>query len=139
MSENLQKLKNLTDKLTLRDDKLRETQHILDNFFNISNDLLCVLNFNEENRFLKLNQSWVKVLGFTRKEIKSLKFNNLVHRDDLNIILEKIADLFNNKKPILNFTIRMLCKDDSYKTFKWKCMPYNNKNILCAIIKNIKK
>lgn len=54
----------------------------LDNFFDLSYDLHCIVHW--DTYFVKISPSWVKVLGYSEKEILSSSFLDYVHPDDMD-------------------------------------------------------
>ncbi|GAG33844.1 unnamed protein product, partial [marine sediment metagenome] len=49
--------------------------------FNLSPDMVAV--YTTEGKFLKVNPTWEKVLGYTQKELLDLGWTKLVHPDDV--------------------------------------------------------
>jgi len=70
-------------------------------------------NETKTGRFIKINQKYCDIVGYTQEEITATTFMNITHPDDLQ------TDLNNMKKlkagEIREFTIekRYICKDDS--------------------------
>jgi len=54
---------------------LRQKTEELDQFFNVSLDLLCVAN--TEGYFLRLNPAWERSLGYSREELMAKQFLTL--------------------------------------------------------------
>lgn len=55
--------------------------------------LLCVYIHDFEGRFLDANDAALNLLGYTREEIPSLKFNSLLSEDQIHKAFETIKDL----------------------------------------------
>ena len=95
----------------------------LDQFFSVALDLFCVAN--TDGYFLRLNPSWERTLGHTRKELMAKRFLDFVHPDDLERTLKAISTLSSQQK-ILSFENRYRCKDGTYRWLKWAANPINN-------------
>ena len=67
----------------------------LDQFFNVSLDLLCLAN--TDAYFLRLNQAWEKILGYTRDELMSKQFTEFIHPDDVRATQGAVASLSSQK------------------------------------------
>jgi len=68
-----------------------KTVEELDQFFNISLDLLCIAN--TDGYFLRLNPAWERILGYTREELMTKRFLDFVHPDDLDSTRKTIGTL----------------------------------------------
>ena len=101
------------------EDLLRKTEE-LDQFFNISLDLLCVAN--TEGYFVRLNPVWEKVFGYSRDELMSKRFTEFVHPDDVRSTIEAIAALA-SQKAVTYFMNRYRCKDGTYRWLEWSAAP----------------
>ena len=87
-----------------------------DRFFDVSVDMLCILGFN--GYFKRLNPAWEQTLGFTCDELKSRPFIEFVHPDDRERTLNQNATVREGGHA-LGFENRYVCKDGSYRWFKW--------------------
>ena len=59
---------------------LRQKTEELDQFFNVSLDLLCIANI--QGYFLRLNPVWERTLGYSMEELMAKQFTDFVHPDD---------------------------------------------------------
>jgi PAS domain S-box-containing protein len=91
-----------------------------DQFFEVSIDLLVVLDFS--GFFKRLSSSWERTLGFTRAELMSRPFIDLVHPDDRARTLEQNAAVRRGGSA-LGFENRYACKDGSYRWLRWNAAP----------------
>ena len=78
------------------EESLRQKTEELDQFFNVSLDLLCIAN--TEGYFLRLNPAWEKVLGYSREELMAKRFFDFVHPDDLAGTQEALSTLASQQK-----------------------------------------
>jgi len=88
----------------------------LDQFFNVSLDLLCIAN--TDGYFLRLNPVWEDILGYNRKELMTQRFFDFIHPDDLLKTQERVSILKSNEK-LIHFENRYRCKDGTYRWFDW--------------------
>ena len=87
-----------------------------DQFFEVSIDMLCCLDFN--GHFKRLSPSWERTLGFTREELMSRPFIEFVHPDDRERTLAQNAAVRAGGQA-LSFENRYLCSDGSFRWFLW--------------------
>ena len=88
----------------------------LDQFFNVSMDLLCIAN--TDGYFLRLNPVWERILGYTREELMAKRFLEFVHPDDLDRTREAVSTLVSQQK-VISFENRYRCKDGTYRWLEW--------------------
>ena len=110
-------LLNMMEDLEEVKKKAEESKEELENIFNLSPDMIAVCT--TEGKFLKVNPSWEKVLGYTQKELLKLGWAKLVHPDDVEVT-NKIVEKQIKGSTVGNFVNRYKCKDGSYKTFEWQ-------------------
>lgn len=104
-------------------DEIDNEVEVFERFFKISLDLLCIADMN--GNFVKVNNSWVKILGYGVEELEGRQFLEFVHPDDIESTLNAMAAL-KDQKPVLNFTNRYKCADGSYRHIEWGSQPYGN-------------
>ncbi len=95
----------------------------LDQFFNVSLDLLCIAN--TDGYFLRLNPAWERILGYTREELMSRRFVDFVHPEDLDKTLEAVSMLASQQK-VFFFENRYRSKDGTYRWMEWSSAPTGN-------------
>jgi PAS domain S-box-containing protein len=98
---------------------LRKTEE-LDQFFNVSLDLLCIAN--TEGFFLRLNPASERILGYTREELMARRFLDFVHHDDLERTREAVSILASQQE-VSSFENRYRCKDGTYRWLQWSSAP----------------
>lgn len=75
----------------------------LDNFFNLSSDLHCIVHM--DRYFVKVSPSWSELLGYSEKELLSRSFLDFIHPEDVeksdfsmnNLNDEKAKSAFENR------------------------------------------
>ncbi len=105
-----------------------------DGFFEISIDLLCVLDFN--GHFKRLNPAWERTLGFTREELMSRPFIEFVHPEDRARTLRQNADVRSGGQA-LGFENRYLCKDGSFRWLHWNAAPDTGEGVIYSVARDI--
>jgi len=105
------------------EESLRQKSEELDQFFNVSLDLLCIAN--TDGYFLLLNQTWERTLGYSREELMAKRFLDFVHPDDLVKTQEAVSALASQQK-VIYFENRYRCKDGTYRWLEWSSAPAGN-------------
>jgi PAS domain S-box-containing protein len=115
-------------------DNFRKRATEVEQFFEISLDLLCIADFS--GKFTKINPAFVKVLGHSENELLSKSFLEFVHPDDVAATLKEVENLKLGKKTV-NFENRYRCKDGSYRILNWSTSPDLKTEKLYAVAKDI--
>jgi PAS domain S-box-containing protein len=102
------------------EESLRQRTEELDQFFNVTLDLLCIANTG--GYFVRLNPAWEKVLGYSREELMAKRFFDFVHTDDLTGTEEALAKLA-SQRALTHFENRYRCKDGTYRWLEWTSAP----------------
>lgn len=99
---------------------LREKSEELNQFFDVSLDLLCVADTS--GYFVRVNQSFEKTLGITADELLVKPFLEFVHPEDIVTTTEALAKL-GHQKSLFDFTNRYRCRDGTYRWLEWRAVP----------------
>jgi len=102
------------------EDALRAKTEELEQYFRCGLDLLCIAD--TEGYFRRLNPQWEQALGYSLSELKSRKFIEFVHPDDVPITIETLGQL-TRQQPVLNFVNRYRRKDGEYRWIEWRSFP----------------
>src|SRR5687768_16297140 len=105
-----------------------------DRFFELSIDLLCLLNFN--GHFKRLNLAWERTLGISREELMSRPFIEFVHPDDRERTLKQNAAVRAGGQA-LSFENRYMCKDGSYRWLRWNAAPDSSGSVIYSVARDI--
>ena len=116
----------LSQELKLENQKRKESEEELSLYLDVSVDLKATLNIH--GCIIKANDSWEKVLGWSKAEIKAMHYSDLIHPDDISI-LEYLYDPNYIVEEIKHLTIRFLCKDNSYKWIELSAKYVKDKNV----------
>ena len=125
-----QRVKKLTDELLERDQMGKEVERI----FNFSMDMIG--SGNLEGYFTKINSSFRKLLGYSKKEILARPFIKFVHDDDVEKTKKALVDAAKGKKEIY-IVNRYKCKDGSHKWIEWKVLSIVKENKFIAVGRDI--
>ena len=119
----------LSQELKLENQKRKESEEELSLYLDVSVDLKATLNIH--GCIIKANDSWEKVLGWSKAEIKAMHYSDLIHPDDISI-LEYLYDSNYISEEIKYLTIRLLCKDNSYKWIELSLKYVKDKNVFMS-------
>jgi PAS domain S-box-containing protein len=103
-------------------------------FFANSIDMLCFLDFN--GYFKRLNPAWERTLGFTLDELMSKPFIEFVHPDDRERTLNQNASVRGGGQA-LAFENRYLCKDGSYRWFRWNATAHTANKVIYSVARDV--
>jgi PAS domain S-box-containing protein len=81
----------------------------LDNFFNLSVDLLGMIDF--QGKLIKINTYFAKILGYLEKELVNRSLFSLIHEDDRVKMEEDFNNAVSTNQPIVNLENR--CRLDN--------------------------
>ena len=84
----------------------------LEDYVEISTDLIATLDCN--GKFIKVNDQWTNILGWSAEEMLGMSFYDLVDQDSINRHHFYKNNLGNNDD-LVDFTDRYLSKDNTYK------------------------
>ncbi len=119
----------LSQELKLENQKRKESEEELSLYLDVSVDLKATLNIH--GCIIKANDSWEKVLGWSKAEIKAMHYSDLIHPDDISI-LEFLYDPNYIVEEIKYLTIRLLCKDNTYKWIELSSKYVKDKNVFMS-------
>ena len=120
MTTNLKAVTASKDDLNKEIIERKEAEKELENIFNLSPDMICVCT--PEGKFIKVNLSCERVLGYTTDEILKLGWAKLVHPDDMENTNKEVEKQLKGNSTI-NFVNRFRCKDGTYKILEWQATP----------------
>ncbi|OJU98039.1 MAG: hypothetical protein BGO12_21340 [Verrucomicrobia bacterium 61-8] len=131
-------LDSLRDNMVTRDqleaviaDRTRE----LDQFFQLSPDLLCIADFS--GKFRRVNQAFTTVLGYPEKDFLERPFLDFIHPDDLEKTQKVMADFQSSGSPVRHFENRYRHMDGSWRTLSWQALPILESGIIFAAARDV--
>ena len=105
-----------------------------DRFFDLSLDLMAIATI--DGYYLRLNPAWEKTVGFTRGELMAEPYLYWVHPDDRSAT-SVVGQSLSDGGIVMSFENRHLCKDGSYRWLSWNSSPYEGKDIVYAVARDI--
>ncbi|HUF18278.1 MAG TPA: ATP-binding protein [Thermoanaerobaculia bacterium] len=100
----------------------------------LSQDMMVTAN--RDGYFVDLNPAWTRTLGWSREEIMSRPYLELVHREDRGQTgLE--AEQSSSAPDSISFTNRYLCKDGNFRTLQWHSVVVDGTDEIFAIARDI--
>ncbi|MFT3845586.1 MAG: PAS domain S-box protein [Lacibacter sp.] len=106
----------------------------LDPFFEMTPDFVCVVN--KEGYFIRVNQSVIKKLGYSKDELMSQPVSSFIHPADKELTAEKRTNLLSGQ-PLLNFQNRYVAKDGAVVWLDWTSIYFPEREIVFAIAKDV--
>jgi len=116
------------------DEATKHIRELEERFFDLSIDMLCVLDFS--GYFKRLNPAWETTLGFTRDELMAKPFIEFVHPDDRERTLQQNRDVRGGGQARL-FENRYLCKDGSYRWLLWNAAPDSSRGVIYSVARDV--
>lgn len=110
-----------------------ESLKAADAFFNMSIDSLVIAT---HTKFIKINPSLSKLLGYTDAELLSQPFANFIFNEDVEVTENEIKKL-KKETHLINFKNRWVCKDGSIKWLSWNATADKTTGTLYAIVTDI--
>lgn len=89
-------------------------------FFDLSLDLLCVLDTN--GRVEYANQAFLRIVGIEKRLSKHVRFADLVYNADRAVVESTLINLAQIDSP-LSFTCRFNCFDETVRWYLWTLYP----------------
>ena len=109
----------------------KDTEEAYKNLVNLTNDLVCIADL-KTTKFLMVNPSFYKTLGYSEEEIKSKSFIEFIHPDDKEKTVQVINEKLLNGEDVITFENRYLCNDGTYKWLDWNYHPVSSLGIVFA-------
>jgi diguanylate cyclase (GGDEF)-like protein/PAS domain S-box-containing protein len=88
-------------------------------FFELTTDFVCAMDLS--GNIVSFNDTWIDALGWSREELNNSTIVNLVHPDDLSILVGKIEAL-SHGKTIVGQPLRTLAKDGTWHWLEWSAV-----------------
>lgn len=111
-----------------------EAEGLVDRFFTLSIDMLCIAHFS--GYFKRLNPAWETTLGFTRDELQSKPMFDFVHPEDRERTLEQNRRVRSGGQAV-SFENRYVCKDGSYKWLLWNATADLADQVIYSVARDI--
>ena len=89
----------------------------LSRLFELTSDMACLVG--KDGRFEWINATFERALGWDRHAIQQKAFVELIHPQDRDRFLAKLADLF-RQKPVAGLETRIQTANGSYRWVAWR-------------------
>lgn len=106
----------------------------IENFFKLSPDLFCIADYT--GMFLRVNQNFGRVLGYSEEEILSIPFLRRVHPEDHEKTRHAMQRL-EEGKPVSRFVNRYQTSSGEYRWFEWTAKPMVEEELIFAVARDI--
>ncbi|WP_416866999.1 MAG: sensor histidine kinase [Imperialibacter sp.] len=106
----------------------------LDPFFELSPYLLCIAGY--DGYFRRINPAVCKLLGYSQEELLARPISDFIYHEDRHQTKVHRDGLLKNV-PLLDFENRYVTKGGEVVWLSWNSMPYDSKQLVYAIAKNI--
>ncbi|MBD3355260.1 PAS domain S-box protein [Candidatus Woesearchaeota archaeon] len=113
----------------------KKAEEDIKNMFNFSGALVCIADI--KGHFKQLSPAWMKLLGYSEKELLSKPFMDFVHPEDRKKTEKIIKNNLKKGKEAVHFENRYRCKDGSYKHLDWVSRPLLDEGIVYAVAHDI--
>ena len=104
-----------------------------ENFFNISFDMFVIIR---DNKFIKVNPAFNRILGYDSNEILNKSYLEFTHPDDISVFRDIIIKLQLNDS-VISHRIRNQCKNGDYKWLDWTSTIDLHTGIIYAVAKDV--
>ena len=104
-----------------------------ENFFNISFDMFVII---KDDKFIKVNPAFNRILGYDSKEIINKSYQEFMHPDDVAAFRDIIIKLQLNDS-VISHRIRNRCKNGEYKWLDWTSTIDLHTGIIYAVAKDV--
>jgi PAS domain S-box-containing protein len=102
--------------------------------FDLSHDLFCIAGF--DGYFKRVNRAFERTLGYSRQELLSRPFLDLVHPDDLQSSRDVLADL-RRGEDVIGFVSRVICADGSVRWLEWNTRTIPDAEFVYGIARDV--
>jgi PAS domain S-box-containing protein len=113
--------------------KAEESIKAGDNFFKMSIEMMVIAS---NDRFIKINPTIIKTLGYSEEELLTQSFFKYIHVDDIEITKKEIEKL-QTRSTTIKFENRWVCKNGAIKWFSWSASLEPQTKLLYAIASDV--
>ncbi len=113
---------------------LHDESLLLGNFFTLSPDLFCILDF--DGHFIRINPAWKMLLGWGADRLLNKELLSFVHSDDMEKTKIVIANSTEGADTVL-FENRLRTVNGTFRWVEWKSVTLMKEKIIFAIARDI--
>jgi PAS domain S-box-containing protein len=99
-------------------------EYRVERFFDLSTDMFLIAGF--DGFFRKVNPAFERVMGYTSDELRTMRFTDLLHPDDLADTLRVVQEHGQTGDAVVRYECRFRCKDGSYRWLSFAATPPEN-------------
>jgi PAS domain S-box-containing protein len=112
----------------------RQSATELDEFFDLSIDLLCIVGF--DGYFKRVNPALERALGYPKPELFARSVFELTHPDDVGPSREALARLAEGHD-VVAFTSRVIAADGSVRWLEWNTRTIPERGVVYGVARDI--
>src|SRR3954469_22644771 len=105
----------------------------LEEFFELSIDPLSIIGFDGE--FKRVNESFVRLLGYTRQELFARTALDNLHPDDVERAREALGRLAEGGD-VVGYEVRVVCADGSVRWLEWNTRSMPERGVLYGVARD---
>ncbi|MCF7820930.1 MAG: PAS domain S-box protein [Mariprofundaceae bacterium] len=109
--------------------EIEQAKHELEQFFSVVPSLICIAG--TDGYFKEINHEWETVLGYSKEELLSKPFTDLIHPDDLEMTYKEVEKQLSGQSTTA-FVNRYRHKDGGYRWLEWRASPALENNLYAA-------
>ena len=138
-AENLDLLDRLVADLSFalesmeRERQRKRAEEELEQFFQLSTDLLCIAGF--DGRARRMNPAWERTLGLPLKELEGRRLLRLVHADDRRAVVAEFRKLMAGGSTTW-FEMRVRTRDGAYRWLVSNATPMPEQGLIYAVARD---
>jgi PAS domain S-box-containing protein len=102
----------------------------LEEFFDLSIDPLSIIGFDGE--FKRVNESFVRLLGYPKQELLSRSAFDILHPDDVQPARKALARLA-DVHDLVGFEARVICADGSERWLEWNTRSMPERGVVYGV------
>jgi len=114
--------------------KLGAANAAIDEFFAMGRDVMGIAN--AAGYFVRVNQAFADLLGYTAEEITARPLTDWVHPDDRAVTRQQHRNLVAQRRMVA-FENRCQCKDGSHRLLQWNSTGINERGLIYATARDI--
>lgn len=113
---------------------LRSVQSDMDRFFELSPDMFCIAD--KHGYFVRINDNFCKVLGYSKDALLSKPFLSFVHQEDQQRTMEQVA-ILDEGRSVVRFRNRYITVKGDYVTIEWTAKAIEDEHLIFAVARDV--
>ncbi|MDX6485652.1 MAG: hypothetical protein QOF43_805, partial [Gaiellaceae bacterium] len=111
-----------------------QSESAWERLFDLSLDLFCIAGF--DGYFKRVNLAFERTLGYSRQDMLSRPFLDLVHPDDRESSREVFAQL-QRGDDLIGFVNRVVCADGSVRWLEWNTRAMPDEGVVYGVARDV--